>query len=116
MSVEIKWHGEELKAMLRGSSEAAAFEGANVILDESHKQVPHDTGALEGSGKVVSGGDRKSAYVTYGDVNSRPYAVRWHENDANFQRGRKKKYLEDPANDKAVHDEIMRRIADKMKF
>ena len=27
-----------------------------------------------------------------------PYAIRWHENSANFQKGRKRFYLKDPYN------------------
>lgn len=106
-TLKVEWHGDELLARLKGATPQAAYEAGNVLLDESLKQVPHDTGALEQSGRVVMAED--GAFVTYGDM-STPYAVRWHENDANFQRGRKKKYLEDPANDSAVQQEMADRI------
>lgn len=106
-TLKVEWHGDELLAKLKGATSQAAFEAGNVLLDESLKQVPHDTGALERSGRVVMA--EGGAFVSYGDM-SMPYAVRWHENDANFQRGRKKKYLEDPANDIAVQNEMVEKI------
>ena len=88
----------------------AARDAAQALLDESAKQVPHDTGALELSGTVSS--EPGHAVVSY----DTPYAVRWHETPANFQRGRKMKYLEDPANDAAVHQQMLDALARGLKF
>lgn len=56
-------------------------------------EVPHDTGYLQNSGDVElrSNGDVVVGYHTV-------YAARLHEHpEYNFQKGRKGKYLEDPA-------------------
>ena len=83
---------------------------ANLLLEESRKQVPLDTGALSRSGMVSS--ERLTAAVSY----DTPYAVRWHENHANFQHGRKMKYLEDPCNDPALKARMLEYLKNDMNF
>ena len=65
-------------------------------------------GTLKGSCVVDVNDDGSQGTVSY----DTPYAVRWHENDANFQRGRKKKYLEDPLNDPTVQAGMMKNAQD----
>lgn len=110
MSFRIKWDDANIRAHISSASEQAARDAAQALLDESAKQVPHDTGALELSGTVDS--EPGHATVSY----DTPYAVRWHENNANFQRGRKMKYLEDPANDASVQQEMLRRMAGDLEL
>ena len=112
MSVDIKLKWDEAKAVGRVTSRGsrAIRDVAQALLDESKKQVPLDTGALERSGAVDSQG--MEATVSY----DTPYAVRWHEHSANFQHGRKKKYLEDPCNDSIFRDRALRYIAQQIKL
>lgn len=116
MSVDIKLKWDEAKAVGRvtGRGSRAIRDVAQALLDESKKQVPHNEGILEASGTVDS--DGLAATVSYGDNASAPYAVRWHENRANFQRGRKWKYLEDPCNDPIFRDRALRYIAQQIKL
>lgn len=112
MSVDIKLKWDEAKAVGRvtGRGSRAIRDVAQALLDESKKQVPLDTGALERSGAVDSQG--MEATVSY----DTPYAVRWHEHSANFQHGRKNKYLEDPCNDPIFRDRALRYIAQQIKL
>lgn len=64
----------------------------NEILRLSQGEVPHDTGQLQNSGKVVDS-NPDIVEVGYHKV----YAARLHEHpEYNFKNGRKAKYLEDP--------------------
>lgn len=94
-----------LKAV-RDGGEKGIRDCANLLLEESRKQVPIDFGTLSRSGIVDSKG--LQATVSY----DTPYAARWHENDANFQHGRKKKYLEDPCNDPALRARMLQYLKD----
>ena len=89
---------------------AGLIEAGEVLLEESRQQVPLDSGELMESGTVESDGE--SVSVSY----NTPYAIRWHEEQANFQHGRKNKYLEDPANDPAVKARMMDILAHHIKF
>lgn len=81
----------------------ALHDGAEAILTESLKEVPHAEGTLERSGTVTDFPSRNEVYVSY----NTPYAVRQHE-DLTLRHpdprnplstpGRKAKYLEDPFN------------------
>ena len=105
-----KWRGDEVMKMARDMGAKAVRASAEVLLQASQEQVPFDTGALSESGTVVS--DGLNATVSY----DTPYAVRWHEVDANFQNGRKNKYLEDPANDSGVQAEMLRAMQKEINF
>lgn len=108
--MRVKWNGDAaLKALLRGN-EKGLSDCANLILDESRKQVPLDLGTLSASGQKYS--DDHTAIISY----DTPYAVRWHENNANFQRGRKWKYLEDPINDPALRARMLNHLRDGYQF
>lgn len=84
-------------AMANGVMEATEAIGAI-----SDQQVPHDEGYLMRS-KTLKANPRNKLEVaiSYGGGSGTgyprvPYAVKWHENDANFQKGRKSNYLRDP--------------------
>jgi len=98
------WKGPQLQAIIRSGGREAVRDTANVILEASKQQVPHDEGTLQDSGIVVMApGNHVGAAISYGGGSGTghpivPYAVRWHEEDANFQKGRKSNYLRDPVN------------------
>ena len=80
---------------------AAAFKGikklGEVILGESQKLVPVDTGVLKDSGTVQSNKREQSVTISY----NTPYARKQHEdNTLNHPRGGQAKYLERPFNEK----------------
>lgn len=108
VKIKLDWNGPQINELVHHKAAKGLRAAANVLLDESRKEVPLDTGALSRSGAVdVNEGDL-SATVSY----DTPYAVRWHEEDANFQRGRKKKYLEDPLNNN--RDRLLEYIRQQM--
>ena len=106
----VNWYPEVAIEILKAGGEKAIYQAANYLLDESRKQVPHDQGILEGTGTALA--DGFSATVSY----DTPYAIRWHEHNANFQRGRKMKYLEDPCNSPAVKARIIEFLQENIHF
>jgi hypothetical protein len=86
------------KAALRGVKKLA-----DVILGESQKLVPVDTGILKESGAIST--DKKAQIVTI-SYNT-PYARKQHEdNTLNHPKGGQAKYLEQPFNEKSKEIEI----------
>lgn len=112
MSLQFRaeWHLDRALAIVEAQGEKAVRDCAQYLLDQSKMQVPHDTGTLEGTGAVDSHG--LQATVSY----DTPYAVRWHEHNANFQRGRKMKYLEDPCNDPSVQRRMLEYLRSNLEF
>lgn len=101
---------------------AAAFKGikklAEVILGESQKLVPVDTGTLKNSGTTRSNKLEKSVTISY----NTPYARKQHEdNTLNHPRGGQAKYLERPFNEKVgeaegyIADELQKVLRKKYK-
>ena len=108
VKIKLDWNGPQINELVHHKAAKGLRAAANVLLDESRKEVPHDYGTLEGTGDVDVDEPTLSATVSY----DTPYAVRWHECDANFQRGRKKKYLEDPLNNN--RDRLLEYIKQQM--
>ena len=96
------FHGQRLIGRTENAMADAVENATEAIGAISDQQVPHDEGILEGS-KTIKANPRNKLEVaiSYGGgagtgLPRVPYAVRWHENDANFQKGRKRNYLRDP--------------------
>ena len=96
------FHGNRLIERTERVLSEGVMEATEAIGMISDQQVPHDEGILQGS-KVIKANprDRMEVAISYGGGSGTghpvvPYAVRWHENDANFQKGRKRDYLRDP--------------------
>lgn len=82
---------KKFKQLTEKQSQRALRIVGDELLRLSEREVPHDTGQLQGSGKVQPEGD--DIIVGYNKV----YAAYLHENPQfRFQKGRKGKYLEDP--------------------
>lgn len=95
------------KALINEIKTYGTRKGLHSALDHlaavSKEQVPLDQGTLKRSCFVSIAEDGQSGAVSY----DTPYAIVQHENTwYNHQRGRKGKYLEDPANDKTVQAEM----------
>ena len=96
------FHGQRLIGRTESAMADAVENATEAIGAISDQQVPHDEGVLQGS-KTIKANPRNKLEVaiSYGGGAGTgfprvPYAVRWHENDANFQKGRKSNYLRDP--------------------
>ncbi|GAK03121.1 hypothetical protein JCM19037_1414 [Geomicrobium sp. JCM 19037] len=92
--------GSNLLKHVADGGRATVQKTAHVVLEGAKQQVPHDEGELQRSGVVVMGNGAE-ACISFGGGSGTgrqrlPYAVRWHENNANFQKGRKMRYLADP--------------------
>ena len=95
----------------------ALHDGAEAILTESLKEVPHATGTLARSGIVVDWPSRGEVYVSY----NTPYARYQHETQLRHPDprnpisipGRKWKYLEDPFN--RLKAKVMKAVRLKVK-
>ena len=100
------------KALVKSVTKKGTKKGTWSALDHlaavSKEQVPLDQGPLKNSCYVDVADDGSSGTVSY----DTPYAIVQHENTQyQHQRGRKAKYLEDPANDAQVQNEMRELIA-----
>lgn len=99
-----RWNGRQISNIVKTASEKAVAKTGEVVLTASKQQVPLDEGYLLRSGVVIVKHEEiPIAVISYGGGSGTgfpriPYAVRWHETQANFQHGRKWKYLRDPFN------------------
>ncbi len=98
------WRGRQLIGAVNAAGREAVHKTCHVILEAAKQEVPHDEGTLQRSGTVLMAPDGSAqGLITFGGGPGTghpivPYAVRWHENPANFQKGRKRRYLADPYN------------------
>ena len=98
------WRGPEVTVKMDGATREAVHNTGAVILAAANNEVPLRDAFLLRSGKVfMAPGGRPEGCVSFGGGDGTgiarvPYAIRWHENNANFQRGRKMRYLADPFN------------------
>jgi hypothetical protein len=92
LSVRINWYGSQVDAAVKASALKGLLEGAEYLLEEADRDVPHDTGALQDTGETSLSPEEMKATVSY----DTPYAMRLHEHPGyHFQNGRKGKWLED---------------------
>lgn len=91
----------EAQKALNAAHERAVSKTMDVIGEAARQQIPLDEGTLantlhkeirDGVGIISFGGGEGTGLPRV------PYAIRWHEESANFQRGRKSQYLRDPFN------------------
>lgn len=96
------WRGDEAVNIVNAALRRAAQKTGSVVLQASQGEVPLDESPLMKSGIVIMAANNVPACcITYGGGAGTgfpiiPYAVRWHEKQANFQHGRKRFYLRDP--------------------
>ena len=98
------WRGPELINGINNVAVEAVKKTGYVIIEAGKSEIPLDEGTLRDTGVVIMAADNLPACVcTFGGGPGTgfpivPYAIRWHETRANFQHGRKWKYLRDPVN------------------
>lgn len=100
------WHGDKVirdfEQACKESLENAA-EATGSYIDSS--TVPHDEGILQGSKTIRLDPNDIRVWMGYGGggISGKPkipYARKWHETPANFQKGRTHNYLRAPWNTK----------------
>lgn len=97
------WRGRQVINIAESRLSQAVEDTLNEVLTGARGEVPLDEGTLEHSGRVIMQPGKPSGCVCYGGGSGTgfpviPYAIRWHERQANFQHGRKRNYLRDPFN------------------
>lgn len=87
--MKIKW--KNLEPAVKQAGMRALSDGAEHLLGEANKRVPHDEGNLQRSGIVSLDPNQGQANISY----DTPYAARLHEHpEYEFQEGREGKWLE----------------------
>lgn len=99
------WKGEEIENILNEICEQAITETLNSVGNTTDSIIPLDEGPLMNSRfeKTRKTKTQNQGYLSYGGGSGTgkpklPYAIRWHENNANFQHGRQSNYLRGPFN------------------
>lgn len=96
------FRGAELLARVDFACDKGTEDASQAIKGQVLQEVPHDEGFLSESVIIVDDPtDSKRKLLTAGGGSGTgfpkvPYAYKWHENRANFQKGRKSKYVYDP--------------------
>ena len=97
-----RFRGQELIQRTESAMATGLMNAVEAIGAISDQQVPHDEGVLQGSKTIKANPrDKLDVAISYGGGSGTghprvPYAVKWHETPANFQKGRKSNYLRDP--------------------
>lgn len=96
------WKGKRLKQQTRHAMGQALVRAGEATKSEVLKIVPHDEGTLQESVMVIQNPRNKLQVVLAAGGGPGtgfppvPYALRHHEIQSNFQKGRKKNYVRDP--------------------
>jgi len=103
-----EWNDDDVLALIEEAVERGLQAGADLLLDESNRMAPIETGDLIRSGRAVANADE--AAVGY----NTPYAARQHE-DLSYRHdsGREAKFLEKALNRNA--DRIIDAVADEIR-
>ncbi|MBR1710598.1 MAG: HK97 gp10 family phage protein [Clostridia bacterium] len=101
----------KVSSKLQKAGKKGLQAGLEILLEESQRQVPKDTGALAQSGKVVMYNDQEG-HVSY----NTEYALVQHERtDFSHPHGGKAKYLEDPANDSGIQSAMYAALGEAIR-
>jgi hypothetical protein len=94
-AVQVKWHGDKVKAVTRSGAVNGLFRAAEHLLEVSNRFVPLQEGILQDTGATSVDKGALRAAVSY----DTSYAVKQHEEmDYQHAAGRTAKYLENPMN------------------
>ena len=120
MSAWKTWRGPQAKAKMEEVHRNAVKTACFTVLAASKTEVPWDEGTLGRSGKVFLAPPPEAAgVISYGGGPGTggplvPYAVDVHEQDRNYQHGRKRHYLKDPY-DKYVEESLKKAIKEESR-
>ena len=108
MGIEIRWDGDNIDDDLDSVTEQGLQAGADLLLDESNRIAPIETGDLIRSGRAIA--NSEEAAVGYNSV----YAARQHEELGwRHDSGREAKFLEKSLNRHS--DRILDAIAEEIR-
>lgn len=103
LTIRVNLDRAKIRSLSKNASKKGTWSALDHLAAVSKQQVPLDQGPLKNSCYVDVADDGSSGTVSY----DTPYARRQHEElSYQHQRGRKAKYLEDPANDPTVQNEM----------
>jgi hypothetical protein len=101
--IDVRLDKAKISRVTQQCTKKGTWSALDHLAAVSKEQVPLDQGPLKNSCYVDVSEDGSSGTVSY----DKPYAIRQHEEMSyQHQRGRKAKYLEDPANDPSVQSEM----------
>lgn len=104
VKMKIKLNESQIRSVIKNGTKKGVWMALDHLATVSKAQVPLDQGPLKNSCVVDVSDDGSQGTVSY----DTPYAVVQHENTQfQHQRGRKAKYLEDPAFDGSVQHEML---------
>jgi len=99
-----RWKGDLLKRATRQAMGKALVRAGETVKQQVLAEVPHDEGILQATVDVFQNPvDELDVVISAGGGAGTgfprvPYAIKWHETPANFQKGRKHNYVRDPLN------------------
>ena len=104
LKITVRLDKAKINNVVRRGGRKGTWSALDHLAAFSKDQVPLDQGPLKNSCYVDVSDDGSSGTVSY----DTPYAIVQHENlEYQHQRGRKAKYLEDPAYDHEVQKEMI---------
>lgn len=112
------WNGKQVIKQFRAECSDAMARAGQTMKTQVLQEIPHDEGVLQDT--VVSMIDPANDLTVVvaaggGGVSGMPevpYAVKWHEVEANFQKGRKSQYIRDPLKQvmpRAIKEELQKK-------
>lgn len=106
----MRWYGDDVARRIKQAAGDGLFEGAETLLEEANRTVPHEEGTLQRSGTASVDRGALLAAVSY----NTPYAVRQHEElGYRHDPGRRAKWLELAQSEN--EDRITQHIADRIR-
>lgn len=104
------WKGDKIVSLYENECRDAireAVEATGSFIDSN--TVPHDEGTLQGSKYIEDDPSEVAVWIGYGGGGITghpivPYAKKWHEVPANFQKGRSHNYLRNPMNNQYLQN------------
>lgn len=95
VTAQMKWNGQATSKELDKAIDKGMTDAMLMMLEESNRTCPHDTGHLQRSGAWSYDPGTKTGAVAYGANYGVVYAVHIHEHpEYHFRQGRRGKWLE----------------------
>lgn len=96
------WNGARVIKEFRAECSDAMLRAGETMKTQVLQEIPHDEGTLQDTViTMLDPANDLTVIVAAGGGGASgmpevPYAIKWHETDANFQKGRKSQYIRDP--------------------
>lgn len=112
------WNGNQVIKQFRAECSDAMLKAGERMKTQVLQEIPHDEGTLQDTVVAIKDpANDLTVVVAAGGGGASgmpevPYAIKWHENEANFQKGRKSQYIRDPLKKvmpKAIIEELQKK-------